>query len=455
MSSSDSFWTSSLRAIPEGKRITRILSASIDAVEPGEAVKRSVKRSGDILTISGKSVDLQVFHRVVLLGMGKASLAMTDAVAEILGSTLNQVLVITKHFRPLNNNLLFKLAIPAIVLESGHPAPDERSLEAGQKAIELVSSLGKEDLLICLISGGGSALMTAPVEGISLADMQELTSIMLASGLRIDEINALRRRLDQVKGGGIAKLANGATVVSLILSDVIGNPLEAIASGPTAPDPGTREQALSIIAKYHLENKIPASIYHTLETSVETPKPGDPIFDKIMNVIVGSNLLAAQAAITVAEEEGFHPYLLRVDMQGEARQVAFELSTFLRNAKLTGDPNEHPACIVVGGETTVTLKGNGKGGRNTELALAAVKELAEFPGVMLVTLATDGEDGPTDAAGAVVSGGTFQRATEFGMQPQEYLERNDSYSFFSCLDDLIKPGPTGTNVNDLVFLFLF
>jgi hydroxypyruvate reductase len=235
---------------------------------------------------------------------------------------------------------------------------------------------------------------------------------------------------------------------------VVGNPLEAIASGPTAPDPATRAQALSLLEKYGLRGKIPASISTILEQAPETPKPGDPLFVRVQNVIVGSGLLAAQAALAQAGTEGFNPYLLRIDLQGEARQVAFELATILRQAKRTGDPVPRPACIVAGGETTVTLHGKGKGGRNTELALAAVTELADFPGVMLVTLATDGEDGPTDAAGAVVTGESFRQAVENNLHPDDFLARNDSYSFFSALDDLLKPGPTGTNVNDLAFLFV-
>jgi hydroxypyruvate reductase len=447
MLSAESFWTSSLRAAPEGERITRILAAAITAVEPGAAVRRFVQRDGVMLTISGRAYDLQLFRRVVLLGIGKASIAMSTTLAGILRTRLEAGLVITKHI----------LAIPKFpftILEGGHPVPDERSLEAGKKIIKLVSGLQADDLLFCLISGGGSSLVTAPVDDVSLEDTQVLTSALLACGACIDEINTLRRRLDQVKGGGIVKMANGATIVSLILSDVVGNPLEAIASGPTAPDPAMRANALSILAKYKLENRLPISILQRLRTSPETPKPGDPIFDKVQNVIVGSNLLAAQAALAQAEAEGFHPYLLRMELQGEARQVAFELATVLRQARLTGDPLPGPACIVAGGETTVTLKGIGKGGRNTELALAAVSELADFPGVMLVTLATDGEDGPTEAAGAVVTGETFRRSAGLDLHPGFFLERNDSYSFFSALDDLLKPGPTGTNVNDLVFLFI-
>jgi hydroxypyruvate reductase len=277
---------------------------------------------------------------------------------------------------------------------------------------------------------------------------------LLACGARIGEVNLLRRRLERIKGGGLVRLSNGASIVSLILSDVVGNPLEAIASGPTAPDPASRADALALLEKYALYGKIPASIPVTLEQAPETSKPGDPIFAKVQNVIIGSGLLAAQAALAQAGTEGFNPYLLRVDLQGEARQAAFELSTFLRQAKRTGDPVQRPACIVASGETTVTLHGQGKGGRNTELALAAVIELADFPGVLLVTLATDGEDGPTDAAGAVVTGESYRRSVEMKLHPDDFLSRNDSYSFFAALDDLLKPGPTGTNANDLVFLFV-
>jgi glycerate 2-kinase len=472
MISAESFWTSSLRLMPEGERLTRILAAAITAVEPGAAMGRFVHRDGDMLTISGRTYDLQSFRRVVLLGMGKASLAMTQALAAILGSWVDDALVVKKHSPFSTLNFQLETCNLPMVLEGGHPVPDERSLEAGKKVIELVSSLQADVLLFCLISGGGSALVTAPVEGVSLEDIQMLTSTLLACGARIDEINSLRRRLDLVKGGGIAKMANGATIISLILSDVVGNPLEAIASGPTAPDPANHSEALSILSKYGLEDQIPLSINHALHSSPGMPKPrarigtatpDDPIFEKVQNVVVGSNLLAAQAALKQAEEEGFHAYLLRTDLQGEARQAAFELATFLRQARLTGDPVPPPACIVAGGETTVTLRqssgqamtGIGGGGRNTELALAAVSELADFPSVVLVTLATDGEDGPTDAAGAVVTGETFRRAAKLGLHPGDFLERHDSYSFFSALDDLLKPGPTGTNVNDLVFLFVF
>ncbi|MBE3067230.1 MAG: glycerate-2-kinase family protein, partial [Chloroflexi bacterium] len=347
MLSAESFWTSSLRTAPEGERLTRIFAAAITAVEPGAAVGRVVQRDGDMLTISGRAYDLQLFRRVVLLGIGKASVAMAEALVAILGDRVSAGLVIPKRATLGSPGSSGVVPVPGrgtgpashsplTILIGGHPVPDERSLKAGQKTIELVSSLGPDDLLICVLSGGGSALVTAPVDGISLADTQVLTSALLACGARIDEINTLRRRLDKIKGGGIAKMTNGTTIVSLILSDVVGSALEAIASGPTAPDPATRAEALSILAKYEctaygkntlLGDRIPTSILHSLRTSPETPKPGDPIFEKVQNVLVGSNLLAAQAALRQAEAEGFHPYLLRADLQGEARTTAFELAT--------------------------------------------------------------------------------------------------------------------------------
>jgi hydroxypyruvate reductase len=315
--------------------------------------------------------------------------------------------------------------------------------------------LRNDDLVIFLISGGGSALMVAPVESVTLSDMQALTSALLACGASVDEINILRRHLDRLKGSGLARLAFPARIVSLILSDVVGNPLEAIASGPTAPDPSTCADALAVLEKYKLLGKTPESVLVALKSGHETLKPGDAIFRNVDNILVGSNLLATQAALKQVEAEGFHPYLLRTDLQGEAREVAVELCRTLRWAWQTGDPAPRPACIVAGGETTVTLHGDGRGGRNTELALASVTELVNFPDVMLVALATDGEDGPTDAAGAVVTGETFARAYGLGLDPVEYLRRNDSYTFFAALDDLLKPNPTGTNVNDLIFLFTF
>jgi glycerate 2-kinase len=447
MLSAESFLTSSLQFSPNGDSICHILAAAIRAVEPGEAVERFVHRSGDIVEVAGRDYHMDNFQHVSLLGIGKAAIAMCSTLAGILGGRLHTGLAVTKHTTGI-------LDLPFTELLGDHPIPGLHSLEAGQEIMNFVSSLGSDDLLFCLISGGGSALVTTPLEGISLKGIQALTSVMLANGARIDEINTLRRRLERLKGGGLVKASNGATIVSLILSDVVDNPLEAVASGPTAPDPLTRCDALALVEKYGLRGNVPDSILDTLEQAPETPKPGDLIFERVQNVIVGSNLLAAKAALAQAGTQGFHPYLLRTDLQGEARQVALELVAFLCQTKKTGNPIPPPACIVAGGETTVSLRREGKGGRNTELALAAVMELADVPGVLLVTLATDGEDGTTDAAGAVVTGETLRRAEEIALRPDDFLQKNDSYSFFAALGDLLKPGPTGTNVNDLVFLFI-
>jgi hydroxypyruvate reductase len=431
---------------PRGKSITRILAAALKAVEPGEAVRRLLSFDEENLSIAGTPIEVK--GKVHVLGIGKASVAMTRSVVNLLGTRLSAGLVVTKH-QP-------ETPVPGVeIIEGGHPIPDERSLAAGQRVEAFVRLLGAEDLLICLISGGGSALMTSPAGGVSIQDLQSLTASLLACGARIDEINLLRRQLDRLKGGGLARMASPARVVSLILSDVVGNALEAIASGPTAPDPTTAEDALLILDRYGLKNRTSSTILEALKERRRTPLTDDNLFSRIHNIVVGSNLIAAQAAMKQAADEGFHPYLLRTDLQGEAREAARDLSIQLRWAWKMGDPVPRPACIIAGGETTVTLQGDGRGGRNTELALASVSELADFPEVMLVTLASDGEDGDTDSAGAVVTGDTWRQGMLLDMNATEFLNRNDSYSYFDKLDDLLKPGLTGTNVNDLTFLFTF
>ncbi|HJS18137.1 MAG TPA: glycerate kinase [Anaerolineales bacterium] len=406
-------------------RILRIISAAIDAVDPYLAVQRNLP------AIEG---------RIFGLGIGKAAIPMMDALAERI--PLASGLAVTKFASGQSRSLY-------TVMEGGHPIPDESSLQAGERALEFVSSLGEDDTLVCLISGGGSALMTAP--RVPLEDMQNLTSLLLASGARIDEINTLRRQLDRIKGGGLAGATN-ARIVSLILSDVVGNPLEAIASGPTAPNPTTREDARAILEKYGLERQVPDSILKNMHSGSLLPDflEQAPGLQNVKNIIIGDNKLAAQAALEQAEGEGFHAEILMNDLQGEAREVGVLLANKLRD-ELTICPR--PFCLIAGGETTVTVKGKGKGGRNQELALSALHELSGLEKVMLVALATDGDDGPTDAAGAVVTGESARRAAALGLDAADSLSRNDAYPFFQKLGDLIKSGPTGTNVNDLIFLF--
>lgn len=406
-------------------RVLRILSAALKAVDPFEAVKKHLP------DISG---------RIYGLAIGKAAVPMLDALTDqipLLGG-----LAVTK-FASRETSGMYP------VIEGGHPIPDARSLHAGEQVLKFVSSLDEEDTLVCLISGGGSALVTAPYEGVSLEDAQSLTSLLLSCGARIDEINTIRRHLDRVKGGGLVR-ATKAKIISLILSDVIGNPLEAIASGPTAPDPTSKEDARAVIAKYGLEHQITFSVQHALDNIPETLKPNNATFNRVQNLIVGDNKLASLAALKQAQAEGFHAEILTNELQGEAREVGTRLARQLRDEI---SKRSRPFCLIAGGETTVTLSGNGKGGRNQELALAAVNELVGLKDVILISLATDGDDGPTDAAGAVVTAESAQWAESLGLRAADYLSRNDAYPFFDALGDLIKTGPTGTNVNDLIFLF--
>ncbi|RPI22412.1 MAG: DUF4147 domain-containing protein, partial [Chloroflexota bacterium] len=324
----------------------------------------------------------------------------------------------------------------------------------------LLQDAGSHDLVLCLISGGGSALMTAPESGIELEDLRSLTSTLLACGANINEINALRKHLDILKGGGLARLATPARVATLILSDVVGDPLDVIASGPTVADKATFKEAYGVLEQYGLEDRTPPAIISRLKKGLrgeiaETPKEGDRIFSCVQNLIVGSNLQAAQAALSAAETEGFHTLLLTTYLQGEARQAGRVLAALARQIGPNGPSITRPACLISGGETTVTVTGNGLGGRNQEVALGAVKDLDGLRNIALVSLATDGGDGPTDAAGAVVTGETMHRARALGLKPKEYLARNDSYHFFDALGDLLRPGPTQTNVNDLTFVFAF
>jgi len=450
------YLTTSLRKSPHGDKIARILAAAIDAVDPDKAVANCLKQDKNHLQVGGQSYDLNRVQRVFLIGFGKASLPMGQAAEKIIGDRLTQGVLISKthpsKFTIRHSSLT--------IVEASHPVPDERGVEGAQHIIELLQSTTPNDLVLFLISGGGSALLTAPVPEVHLADLQRVNNLILSCGADINEINTLRKHLSQVKGGGIARLASPAQVCSLILSDVIGDPLDVIASGPTVPDPTTFSDTLSIIEKYDLTQEIPSSILSHLHTGVrneipETPKVGDPIFERTNNFIIGNNLMAAQSALTQAKSEGLTPRLLTTKLKGEAREIGQALAAIAQQIDATGDPIPRPACIVAGGETTVTLLGDGLGGRNQEVALSAVPGLAGLQDTFLITLATDGDDGPTDAAGAVISGDTLSQANLQGLNHAKYLSRNAAYEFFDPLGDLLKPGPTLTNVNDLTFIFVF
>jgi hydroxypyruvate reductase len=467
----DLLLTDCLRAAPWGTAVTRILAAALGAVDPAAAVQRHLHRDGDMLRAGEQVYDLRAYERVFVVGTGKAGAPMARAAAELLGDRLAGGVVVVKGYtqtqRQGNTEIedtptshFVSLSPGLRICEAGHPIPDERGVAGARRIAQLLEQATERDLVLALISGGGSALLTLPAEGIELAELQSLTNILLRCGANINEINTLRKHLDQVKGGGLARLAHPASIITLVLSDVVGNPLDVIGSGPTVPDTSSFADAYAVLERYNVVADAPAPIVERLRrgmagTIAETLKPGDPRFARVHNLIVGSNLQAAEAALAAARAAGFHTLLLTTYLQAEAREAGRMLAAIARELAGSGHPLPRPACIIAGGETTVTLHGSGRGGRNQELALAAVVDMAGLPDLALVALATDGGDGPTDAAGAIVTGTTLDRARALGRDPAAHLARNDAYPFFDALGDLLKPGPTETNVNDLAFVFAF
>lgn len=438
-------------------RIWPILRAALRAVEPQEAVRRHLQREGSRLQVGGQTYDLDFYRRVLVIGGGKAGAPMAAALGDILGERITGGLVVVKRGHTLAGK---QSSSPIEIVEAGHPVPDEAGLRGAERMLELLHGLDEQTLVVCLISGGGSALMTLPVVGVSLADLQKLTALLLRCGATINELNAVRKHCSRLKGGQLARLAQPAPLVSLILSDVVGNPLDVIASGPTAPDPTTYRQALGVLEKYGATGEVPPAIVEHLRAGAggdlaETPKPGDLAFERVQNLVIGSNELAAGAALEEARRLGFAAMLLSTYVEGEAREVGRVFAGLVKGMARHGHPLTPPACIVAGGETTVTMRGQGKGGRNQELALAAAISLSGWEKVAVVGLATDGNDGPTDSAGAFADGDTVRRGESAGLKAAKYLADNDSYNFFAPLGDLIHTGPTNTNVNDLIFAFAF
>jgi glycerate 2-kinase len=446
----------SIQTSAHADTILAVQRAALAAVDPGAAVRRHVQLHGSLLTVDGRSYDLDGIERVWIVGGGKAAMAMVATLYEILGARLDGGLVVTKtgHMDP-------GLDVgPVEMVEASHPLPDEAGVRVAKRMAELLESATERDLVLAVISGGGSALLTLPFAGLSLADLRETTDLLLRAGATIVELNAVRKHLSQIKGGGLVRLAGGAAVASLILSDVVGDPLDVIASGPTVPDPTTFVDAVSALERTDLMGRVPGAVRQHLEAGMrselpDTPKAGNEFVARVQNVIVGSNRLAAEAAVRQAQASGLEGLLLSTFVEGEAREVARVAAALAKELVIYDQPVPRPACLVWGGETTVTVKGQGKGGRNQELALAAALPMQGLPDVVLVALGTDGTDGPTDAAGAVATGETVARAQVRGRDPRAHLADNDAYPFFDALGDLIRTGPTGTNVNDLLFLFAF
>nr|BAL57192.1 hydroxypyruvate reductase [uncultured prokaryote] len=415
---------------------------------------------GDVLSVQGVAQvwPLRSYRRVYVLALGKAAFPMAKGIWQLLGNSIEHMLIITVSPCPRLPN--------SEVWIGDHPIPGERSLRAGERLKEFLQEASADDLLLVLLSGGGSALATLPpptrsIPSPSLEDLQRMHEALLSCGATIGEINTLRRHLDPLKGGGLLRLCRASTL-TLALSDVIGNAPEAIASGPTVADPTTLAEAWNVIERYQLRLRLPASIRKALEEAAETLKPGDPLLQpqadgraRHVYHIIGDNRLAAQAALRAARRHGFHAALLTTTLRGEASQAGRFLAAILRQIAESGDPLPRPACLIAAGETTVTLHGQGLGGRNQELALAAALEIINVPDVALIAMATDGRDGPTDAAGAVVNGNTVQRAAARGLDALRFLEAQDSYTFFAALGDTLHLPSGRTNVNDLIFLFAF
>ncbi len=430
----------------------RIFTAALVAADPRAAVRRHLRVEGQKLGAGGASFDLGRIRRVLVVGAGKASAAMAAAVEEVLGERVAGGLVNVKtgHGAALRRVRL---------CEAAHPVPDAAGVEGARRMVELLAGAGEDDLVIACISGGGSALLPLPAAGLGLAEKQEVTRQLLACGATIQEINAVRKHLSGVKGGQLARAAAPAPVLACILSDVIGDPPDAIASGPTAPDPTTFGDALRILDRYGLRERAPAAARAHLEAGAkgerpETPKPGDPIFARVTNVLVANSAQAVEAAELEANRLGLRALVLSTTVDGETREAARVHAAVAREVRSFGRPVAPPACLISGGETTVTLRGQGVGGRNQEFVLAAALALEGAPGVVVFSAGTDGTDGPTDAAGAVADGETCARARALGLDPQGHLDRNDAYPLFQALGDLVITGPTRTNVMDLRLLLI-
>jgi hydroxypyruvate reductase len=430
---------------------------ALSAVDPSKILKDRIRIEKDHVQIRmeenlEKTFNLNTFNKIFLVGTGKASNSMAQAIEEIFGERITKGLITTKygHLLPLKKTE---------IIEAGHPIPDQNGYEGAKKIQNLLKESGPNDLVIFLLSGGASALLPFPAEGIGLKEKQEVTQLLLDCGADIKEINTIRKHLSQMKGGWLAKWAYPSTVIGFILSDVVGDQLDVIGSGPTVPDPSTFEEALEILKKYDLLNEISPSIQKYLRLGKEgkkeeTPKPGGVVFEKIYNSLIGSNILALCSAEKEAKSLGFNTLILSSSIVGETREAARFHSAIAKEVIFSGNPIPKPACILSGGETTVTLKGSGLGGRNQEFVLSGAIEIVGIEKVVLLSGGTDGTDGPTDATGAVADHTTVHRAKSMGLDPKSHLENNDAYPFFQKLGDLLITGPTHTNVMDVRILLV-
>lgn len=429
------------------KLALKCLETAVIAADPKSIIKSKVRLENSILHVNSHTFDLKKFKHVYVIGGGKASGSMAEALEMVLGKK------ITSGFVNVPKENKHQTSIVKLHRAS-HPIPDGSGVEGTRKMLEIAEKASENDLIICLISGGGSSLMPMPRGEITIADKRQITEDLLKCGATINEVNTVRKHISEFKGGWLAKKAYPATILNLILSDVLGDPLDFIASGPTVPDSTTFSDAIRVLRKYGLWDKAPESVRKVLSEGEkglipETPKVGDEAFKKVSNIVIGNNRAASVTALETLKSEGLNTLLLTSFLEGEARQAGTILASLAREVVFSGNPVQRPAGIVAGGETTVTVTGKGKGGRNQEIALAASLKISGLHGVVIASLSTDGVDGPTDAAGAIADGTTISRAEALGLNAEEFLADNNSYNFFFKLGDLIYTGPTGTNVNDV------
>lgn len=450
MASKDRTFSQRQGFLTNQRKISLILTMALNSADPYQLVNHHILHSNTKVCI-GKNDDFSK-SKLILIAMGKASLAMTRAVVDQMGDQITRGVCVYKSFPS---------ALPdwanIQVIQSAHPVPDARSVQAGRAICDCLRGLSASDRVLVLISGGASALVSTPVAGVSLEDLQMVNRLLLECGATINEMNVVRKHLEVLKGGGLVRLAAPAQVAALILSDVIGDDMSVIASGPTVADPSTFLDVLGILNKYHLAEKIPARVMIYLQSGVdgkaaEIVKPNEDLLKGVNSQIIGSNALSIDAAINEAERLGLKTVCLSRQMVGEASEMG---RWFVQESQKISVKVEGPLMVIAGGETTVTIHGSGKGGRNQELALAGVELMAQDEKAVLITLATDGEDGLTDAAGGIVTSQTMKRAQTLGLDPESYLKNNDAYTFFEKVDGLVKIGPSGTNVNDLTFYFRF
>jgi glycerate 2-kinase len=428
------------------------MDEALAAADPARIIKKHLRFDGQVLRADDLRFSLKNYRRIFVIGGGKASGYMAEEVEKLLGRWITRGLVIIPDYlrpRPQGRRIRYHPAT--------HPIPTREGMKGVLSMLDLVEDVSRDDMVIVLLSGGASALMPLPAQGMSLKDEAQVTALLLKSGANIQEMNTVRKHLSQVKGGRLAERLSPGTVLGLIISDVVGDRLDAIASGPTSPDPTTYHDAEQVLRKYDLWNKIPANsrkiITGGLAGSIpDTPKMGSINFKHVHNLIVGNNRQSCFAAASAMTKRGYRTQVLSIQITGEAREAGQIFGSIARDIRDNSLPRAPPAALVAGGETTVTVRGKGKGGRNQELALAAAMKISGSDGVVIGSFATDGIEGQTDAAGALVDGTTLSRGRKIGIDSEEYLKNNDSYRYFAKLKDLVITGPTGTNVNDIMIL---